>query len=205
MPYLELADEVVDLARACARGQFDEWPVHEFGYRELFLETTGLDPWLCSEDDLADCAVERGIATAPLAHGEWLDLLLAEVIQPSFAGERFTVVREFPPEQAALARIRRGDRDVAERFEVFLGHQELANGYQELTDPDEQLRRFERESRLREARGQEPVVTDTNLVEALRAGMPECSGVALGVDRLLMSLLNLDHIDAVLTFSADRA
>jgi lysyl-tRNA synthetase class 2 len=204
-PYLELASEVVDLARACAGGRFDGWPVHAFGYRELFLETTGLDPWLCSEDDLADCAAERGIATAPLSHGEWLDLLLAEVIQPAFAGERFTIVHDFPPEQAALARIRAGDRDVAERFEVFLGHQELANGYQELTDPDEQLHRFERENRLRKARGQDPIAIDTNLVEALRAGLPDCSGVALGVDRLLMSLLDLDHIDAVLTFSADRA
>jgi lysyl-tRNA synthetase class 2 len=205
MPHLELATEVVDLARACGRGRFDGWPVREFAYRELFLETTGLDPWLCSEDDLADCAAERGMASAPLSHGEWLDLLLAEVIQPAFAGERFTVVHEFPPEQAALARIRRSDREVAERFEVFLGRQELANGYQELTDPDEQLHRFERDNRLRKARGQDPIAIDTNLVEALRAGMPDCSGVALGVDRLLMALLNLDHIDAVLAFSTDRA
>ena len=205
LPYRELATEVVDLVRACARGRFDDWPVHERPYADLFLETTGLDPWLCSEDDLADCAAERGIATTPLSHGEWLDLLMAEVVQPSFAGERFTIVREFPPEQAALARIRRGERDVAERFEVFLGHRELANGYQELTDPDEQLHRFERENRLRRARGQEPVAVDTKLVEALRAGLPECSGVALGVDRLLMSLLDLDHIDAVITFSTDRA
>ena len=205
MPYLELANEVVDLARACARGQFDDWPVHEFGYRKLFLEATGLDPWLCSEDELEDCAAERGIAAAPLSHGEWQDLLVAEVIQPGFAGERFTIVHEYPPEQAALARIRQGDRDVAERFEVFLGRQDLANGYQELTDPDEQLARFERENRLRRTRGQEAVPVDSALIDAMRAGLPECSGVALGVDRLLMSLLNLDHIDAVLTFSADRA
>lgn len=205
MPYLELAAEVVGLARACGLGQFDDWPVYETTYQRLFLDTTGLDPWLCSEDDLADCAADRGIATAPLSHGEWLDLLMAEVIQPSFAGERFTIVCEYPPEQAALARIRTGDRDVAERFEVFLGSQELANGYQELGDPDEQRRRFERENRLRQARGQEPVAIDLNLVEALHSGLPECSGVALGVDRLLMSLLDLDHIDAVLAFSADRA
>lgn len=205
MPYLELANEVVDLARACARGQFDDWPVHRLSYRELFLDKVGLDPWLCSEADLEDCAAERGVSAAPLSHGEWLDLLMAEVIQPGFAGERFTILYEYPPEQAALARIRRGDRDVAERFEVFLGRQELANGYQELTDPDEQLARFERENRLRRTRGREAVPVDSALIDAMRAGLPECSGVALGVDRLLMSLLNLDHIDAILTFSANRA
>ena len=130
---------------------------------------------------------------------------IATVVEPCFDRDAPTILYDFPASQAALARIRAGERDVAERFEVFLGHQELANGYQELTDPDEQLHRFERDNRLRHARGQDPIAIDTNLVEALRAGMPECSGVALGVDRLLMSLLDLDHIDAVLTFSADRA
>jgi lysyl-tRNA synthetase class 2 len=119
-------------------------------------------------------------------------------------GECLTVLHDFPPEQAALARIRPGDPPLAERFEVFLGQLELANGYQELADPEEQLRRFERENRLREIGGEEPVPLDARLVDALRHGLPECSGVALGVDRLLMSILKLERIDAVLAFDAGR-
>jgi lysyl-tRNA synthetase class 2 len=204
MRYLDLADEVVALVRACGRGAFDDWPVQRVDYRGLLLEHTGLDPYVCSEDELADCAAERGVTAGLLDHDEWLDLVMAEVIQPALPGESFTIVHDYPPEQAALSRIRNDDPPVAERFEVFLGHTELANGYQELTDPDEQLERFERENREREARGEEPVPIDRGLLAALRSGMPECSGVALGVDRLLMAVLKLDSIDAVLTFSSDR-
>ena len=81
---------------------------------------------------------------------------------------------------------------------------EMANGYQELTDSEEQLARFERERKQKEARGEETAPLDMNLIEALRHGLPDCSGVALGVDRLLMSLLKLEHMDSVLAFSADR-
>jgi lysyl-tRNA synthetase class 2 len=204
MGYLELADEVVELVRSCGRGAFDDWPIIRVDYRRLFIQRTGLDPYLCSEDELSACADERGILAGAMEHGEWLDLLISEVIQPALPGESFTVVHDYPPEQAALSRIRHGDPPVAERFEVFLGQIELANGYQELTDADEQRSRFERENREREARGEEIVRIDDGLIEALRSGLPDCSGVALGVDRLLMAILKLDDIDAVLTFSADR-
>jgi len=82
---------------------------------------------------------------------------------------------------------------------------ELANGYQELTDAEEQLDRFQREAKLADSRGEERTALDMNLIAALNHGLPECSGVALGVDRLLMSCLKLDRIDAVLSFSAERA
>lgn len=204
MDYLELADEVVELVRSCGRGAFDDWPATRVDYRRLFIERTGLDPYHCSEDELSACADERGIVAGALEHGEWLDLLMSEVIQPALPGESFTVLHDYPPEQAALSRIRQGDPPVAERFEVYLGQTELANGYQELTDADEQRSRFERENREREARGEEAVRIDLGLIEALRSGLPDCSGVALGVDRLLMAILKLDDIDAVLAFSADR-
>ena len=204
MHYLELADEVVDLVRSCGHGAFDDWAVRRVDYRALFIEQTGLDPYDCSEAELAACAAERGLVAGLMDHGEWLDLVMGEIVQPALGGECFTVVHDYPPEQAALSRIRPGDPPVAERFEVYLGSQELANGYQELTDAAEQLRRFERENRGREARGEEPVRLDSLLIDALDEGLPECSGVALGVDRLLMSILNLDDIDAVLAFSTDR-
>lgn len=205
MDYLELAAEVIELTRECGDGDFEGWDEQRLSYCELFLEHTGLDPFTCGENELSVCAAERGIIAGPMEHPEWLDLILAEVIQPSLPGESFTIVYDFPPEQAALARIRADDPNVAERFEVYLGQMELANGYQELTDPEEQLQRFERESRLREIRGESPLPLDTRLIEALRHGLPDCSGVALGVDRLLMCLLKIDRIDPVLAFSDGRS
>ena len=203
--YLDLADEVIELIRVCGHGQFDDWPVNRVTYRELFQQETGLDPFYCNESELASCAIERGILSAPMGHNEWLDLLLSELIQPALPGEAFTVLHDFPPEQAALARIRPGNSPVAERFEIYLGQMELANGYQELTDAEEQLDRFQREAKLADSRGEERTALDMNLIAALNHGLPECSGVALGVDRLLMSYLKLDRIDAVLSFSAERA
>jgi len=205
MNYLELASEVIELVRSCGNPEFRDWPEQRISYRDLFRQHTGVDPFQCDETELSNCAAEHGITALPMAQQEWLDLIMAGVIQPALPGEYFTIVHDFPPEQAALARIRPGDPALAERFELYLGQMELANGYQELTDADEQLRRFERENRLRTIRGEEAVPIDARLVAALSHGMPECSGVALGVDRLLMSILKLERIDAVLAFSADRS
>lgn len=204
LEYLDLAREVLQLIRVCGGSLLAGWGEHWISYRDLFLQGIGLDPCFCDESELAQCAAERGIRSSPLQHSEWLDLLQAEVLQPALPGECLTVLYDFPPEQAALASIRPGDPPVAERFEVFIGQLELANGYQELTDADEQLARFERENRLRKLRGEQPVPLDSRLLAALRHGLPRCSGVALGVDRLLMAILKLDRIDAVLTFGADR-
>lgn len=205
MSYLDLAREAVELVRYCGHGRFDGWPEIRCSYRSLFLEHTGLDPYRCSEADLEACAHERGIRAGALSQQQWLDLLLAEVIESALPGETITVVHDFPPEQAALARIRQDDPAVAERFEIYLGQMELANGYQELTDAQEQRARFEREARLRKIRGEDCPPIDEALLQALEHGLPECSGVALGVDRLLMFCLKLERIDAVLAFAEDRA
>jgi len=205
MNYLDLADEVLGLIRRCGHGQFDDWRDQRLSYRELFRKFAGIDPFDCTESDLETLAVERGIRAPSLSFAEWLDLVMAEIIQPALPGECLTVVCDFPADQAALARIRPDDPPVAERFEVYLGQAELANGYQELTDPDEQWRRFERERALRMKRGEEAPPPDSRLIEALRHGLPECSGVALGVDRLLMAILKLDNMDAALAFSFERA
>jgi len=203
--YLDLASEVSELIRFCGAGQFDGWPEQRLTYRDLFLEYTGLDPFSCTEMDLSSAAAERGIHAGSLEHQEWLDLLLGQVIEPGLPGETITIIHDFLPGQAALAQIRPDNPPVAERFEVYLGQLELANGYQELTDANEQMERFERERKLRRARGEDVAPIDLGLIEALRHGLPQCSGVALGVDRLLMSLLKLDHMDSVLAFSADRS
>jgi lysyl-tRNA synthetase class 2 len=200
--YLGLASEVSELIRYCGEGQFDDWPEQRLTYRDLFMEHTGLDPFRCTETDLSAVAVERGIRAGSLGQQEWLDLILSQVIEPGLPGETITIVYDYLPEQAALARIRPGNSPVAERFEVYLGQLELANGYQELTDGNEQLERFERERKLRHAGGEETAPIDHDLIAAMRHGLPDCSGVALGVDRLLMSLLKLEQIDAVVAFSS---
>ena len=203
--YQRLAEEVVELLKHCARGRFDHWRTEHITYRELFLRHTGLDPFEADEQEWAMHAQERSIRTTPMEAQQWQDLMLTHIIQPALSAESITTVFDFPPGQAALARIRPGEPAVAERFEVYLGQLELANGYQELGDAVEQLQRFERDNRARSIRGELPAAIDYDLIEALRHGLPECSGVALGVDRLLMRIMNLDAIDAVLAFPYDRA
>jgi lysyl-tRNA synthetase class 2 len=203
--YLELAEEVIALVQHCGQGKFDGWNVERTSYRDLFLSNTGLDPYLADESEWASLAQERNINAGPMDQQQWQDLIITHVLQPSLGADSITVVFDFPPEQAALACIRDDEPAVAERFEVYLGQVELANGYHELGDAAEQLRRFERENRLTSLRGGESTAVDYRLIEALTHGLPECSGVAMGVDRLLMRILDLDSIDAVLAFPDDRA
>ena len=203
--YLELADEVVALIRHCGAGRLDHWQATRISYRELFLQHIGVDPFAADTAECASLALERGIHSGPLDEQQWLDLLLTHLIQPALAGERMTIVHDYPPEQAALARLKPGSPTVAQRFEVYLGGTELANGYQELGDAAEQQRRFELDNRLRDVRGNDVLPIDQRLITALQHGLPECSGVALGVDRLLMAILQLDRIDGVLAFPFERA
>ena len=116
-----------------------------------------------------------------------------------------TFVYDFPAEQAALAKVRPGSPPIAERFELYLGRTELANGYQELTNAREQQQRFEAENAQRAKRGQASCEIDHYLLKALEHGLPECSGVALGVDRLLMAIDGADSIDEITAFPFSRA
>jgi lysyl-tRNA synthetase class 2 len=139
-----------------------------------------------------------------LTRDDWLDLLMTHMIQPTIPANRVLMVYDYPKSQAALARIREGDVPVAERFEVYLGAVELANGYRELTDPQEQRERFERDLSRRKKRGAAQPSVDERLLAALPA-MPDCSGVALGVDRLLLAMLGSERLADVLAFPFDRA
>ena len=200
-----LMDEVTDLIRRCGRGKFDHWPVQKLSYRQLFLHHAGLDPNDADVSTLAERAQESGINELELTRRQWLDLLLSVVIQPALPEHCLTYVHDFPADQAALARVRQDNPPVAERFELYLGRTELANGYQELTDAAEQARRFEADNRQRESRGQPVYQADHNLVKALEHGLPECAGVALGVDRLLMAVTGAASITEVLAFPHSRA
>jgi len=200
-----LMDEVTDLVRRCGRGKFDHWPVQKLTYRQLFLHYAVLDPYDADERALSACAQQHGIDDLELNRRQWLDLLLSVVIQPALPEHCLTYVHDFPADQAALARVRQDSPPVAERFELYLGRTELANGYQELTDAAEQARRFEADNRRRASRGQPVYPTDQNLVKALQHGLPECAGVALGVDRLLMAIVGAASISEVLAFPHSRA
>ena len=203
--YHRLMDEVTELVRHCGRGQFDQWPEERLSYRQLFLQHLDLDPFAADIPQLSAAANRHGISDIELDHKQWLDLLISFVIQPALPEKCLTFVYDFPADQAALSRIRPGTPSLAERFELYLGSAELANGYQELTDATEQRRRFDTENAQREKHGQAAYEVDHHLIAALEHGLPECSGVALGVDRLLMMIGNKNTINDVIAFPFSRA
>ncbi len=203
--YHRLMDEVAALVRHCGHGKFDHWPQQKLSYQQLFLRSLDLDPFTASEQELCAKAKKYGIDDIELDRRQWLDLLISVVIQAELPVNQLTFVYDFPADQAALSRVRPGEPPVAERFELYLGRTELANGYQELTDGQEQRRRFEAENAQRENRGQASCEVDHHLLEALESGMPECAGVALGVDRLLMAIVGAESIDEVTAFPFSRA
>jgi len=176
-----------------------------YDYRALFESTIGLDPLEASIDELARaCEADADLRSAlGDERDDWLDLVLSTRIVPRFAPDRLTVLRHYPASQAALARLCPRDPAVADRFEVFIGNVEIANGYVELTDAHEQAARIDEdiESRKRRNRPIRPV--DETLLEALEAGLPSCAGVAMGFERLQMVHDKTDDIRDVLTFGFD--
>jgi lysyl-tRNA synthetase class 2 len=183
-------------------------PVEALAYRDAFQRFAGVDPFRCSMPELAESARVHGVAPPPLpdeARDGWLDLLLSEVVAPKLGRDTFTFICDFPASQAALARLRReSDAVVAERFELFVDGIEIANGYHELADAAEQRQRFEQERSRRLALGQPESGVDERLLAALAAGLPDCAGVALGVDRLVMVAVGAARIDEVMAFPVER-
>jgi lysyl-tRNA synthetase class 2 len=171
----------------------------QLGYDEAFHSFVGLNPQDALIDDLATAA--KADASLRVSVGknrdDWLNLILSNEVSPQFAEDRLTVLYHYPASQAALARICPDNESVADRFEVFLGSLELANGYVELTDAAEQRRRFADDQRLRKELGRKTRPLDEQLLAALENGLPECAGVAVGFDRLLMINEGSDDIRAV--------
>jgi lysyl-tRNA synthetase class 2 len=198
----QLAGEVVDLIDACLPTTDGARPIRWISWSDCFEEALGLD---APGADAASLAERADDAPAGLDRNALLDWLFATRIQPCFPASGVTVVYDYPAEQAALARLRADDARFAERFEVFVGPLELANGYHELCDADEQRSRFERDNRARAARGQPVMPVDEAILAALDAGLPDCSGVALGLDRLVMAALGRSSIDEVVSFVHPRS
>jgi lysyl-tRNA synthetase class 2 len=174
-------------------------------YRELYRERLGLDPATADDSELRAALGDVLIDPDGLGRDDWLDLLMTHRLQPGFAPDRLLAIYDYPASQCALARVRAGDPPVAERFELYLGPLELANGYHELADAGEQGTRFQRDLAVRAQRGAPAPPRDEAMLAALAAGFPECAGVALGVDRLLMAMLGAARIADVLAFDFARA
>lgn len=177
-------------------------------YGELFLRHLDVDPHCADLAALRDAAIARGIA-APVGLGNdrdgWLDFLWCHSVEPQLGSDgRPLFVVDYPASLAMLARLRPGSPAVAERFELYLHGIELANGFHELADGVEQRRRFEGDNAQRRAAGLPPMPLDEHLLAALEQGLPDCSGVALGVDRLLMLRAGIMNIGGVLAFPFDR-
>jgi lysyl-tRNA synthetase class 2 len=200
----KLAHEVIDLLESLLIEAGRTFDVVETTYRGLFQDALGVDPLTDPLERLQAPLAEFGIDPEGLERDDWLDLLMTHRIQPAFPPDRITVVSDYPASQCALARIRPGDPPVARRFEAYVGPYELANGYHELNDAAEQRERFERDNAKRRARGLPEMPIDENLLAVLDA-MPDCAGVALGVERLLMVLAHTDAIADVLAFPFSEA
>jgi lysyl-tRNA synthetase class 2 len=197
----QLMDEVAELLRsllAC-----DSMPA--FSYRELFEKYFRINPHRVRSDELLALTQRQlELSTTDLTDTDCLQLLMFAVIEPALP--EFCFVYDYPKAQASLSVIELdSDEDqVAKRFEVYCRGMELANGYLELTDAQEQRKRFEQDNALRKKKGLDVYPLDEKFLSALESGLPVCSGVALGIDRLLMAMHELTNIDQAISFTLER-
>ena len=181
-------------------------PAESMSYQFAFQQYVGLDPLSAEMSELVEKAKKYQLVDAEKENRDTLlQFLFSVVVEPQIGQEAPVVVYHFPASQAALAQISSEDLRVAERFEFYYKGLELANGFHELSDAREQLRRFQQDNLQREKMGLPVRAIDTRLLSALQAGIPNCSGVALGVDRLLMIAMGAEHIKEVISFAIDNA
>ena len=201
----EIVGDTLDFVSALLEERRLHLPAATLDYRDAFRRFAGVDAGApiaalaeaCGADDrLADAMGEE--------RDDWLDLVLATRIAPQFPADRLTVLQHYPESQAALARLCPDDPAVADRFEVFLGPLELANGFVELRDAVEQSARFDADQARRQQAGQPLRPRDERLLAALRHGLPACAGVAVGFDRLVMINAMADDIRRVQTFAFEE-
>jgi len=187
----------------------DRGPAGRLGYRDAFELYVGVDPHTAAVESLIAQAKLRSISL-PAGLGEedrdgWLNLLLVECVEPSLGQQQPTILFDYPASQAALARIRNDDPPVAERFELYVNGIELANGYHELLDATELRQRNAAVNLQRVTDGKRPLPEESRLLSAMEHGLPDCTGVALGFDRLVMIAAGADSLAEVMAFPTNRA
>ncbi len=200
--HMQLAMEVVDLIEFCAQHPVS---VQHYDYGQLFADYFGLCPHLATDQELQDLALSER-APAGLDRSGCLDYLMSHRIEPSLPAEQLSLIVHYPECQAALAKVTEltswQEREqnpnkksirVAERFELYWRGMELANGYHELTDVQEQRLRMQQEAK-------QGITPDPLFMAALESGLPACAGVALGVDRLQMAISQVKSLDQVVSF-----
>jgi lysyl-tRNA synthetase class 2 len=200
-----LMDEVESLLRRLLEPHRALGATQRVRYHEAVDARLGLESLLADPSALCAALQRVGVDVPASLRGErdaLLDLAMSLLVAPGFAPDCITFVHDFPASQAALARVH---GPVAARFEAYVGELELANGFHELVDPEEQSRRFSADAAERARSGLPPLEPDARFLAALRAGLPPCSGVALGFDRVVMLALGAEHIDATLAFPFERA
>ncbi len=197
----DLLAEIVDIMLGCGKAKRQR-------FADAFAQFTQCDLFAANLDDFAAIAnrhqlgVDRGFSDD---WDDWVNLLFAEILQPKLGFDGPTLVTHFPASQAALARISKDDPRTAERFEIFYRGVELANGYCELLDADEFEYRCKLENDLRIKDGKQPLPIPTRLIAAMREGLTEMSGCALGFDRVVALAAGLESIKTTLCFPAELA
>lgn len=203
-----LMKEVDALIRGLAKGflLFDRSQFYT--YQDAMIKFADIDPVTASIEELKLATQKAGVDAVGMedvSRDLWLDLLMSEVVEKKLPLNCPVFIYNYPASQAALAKISKDSPDIAERFELYINGVELANGFHELTDAKEQEQRFLKQQAMRKELNLSKVPIDNYLISALEQGLPDCAGVAIGLDRVLMLLTGASHIDEVLTFPFDRA
>lgn len=178
-------------------------------YKDVFLQYLNINPLESQIASLIKILQQHNLDVSWITETDTVDTLLqvifSEVIEPRIGLDAPCFVYDFPLNQASLAKASVEDSRVAHRFECYFKGIELANGFYELSDSGEQVARFNKDNQRRSSLNKKSVDIDINFIHALESGLPNCSGVALGVDRLIMLALNKEHIKNVITFPVERA
>ena len=200
-----LMDELEALVRALLAPDAAPRRTERLSYRDAFLRELAIDPFTTGTEALGHAARQAGFSAGCADRDELLEFLMGVRIGPRLGHQSLTFVYGYPASQASLARIDPADPRTAQRFELYCDGVELANGFDELADADEQRVRFEHDLDARRRLGLPVAGLDERLLAALQAGLPPCCGVALGFDRTLMLAVGAARIDEVLTFPIERA
>lgn len=199
-----LMDEIAELVQNLLSPFIKLGKEQRISYSEAFRLYTGIDPLKFSLNQFIECAKDHNLPEAEAICGSdyslWLDFFFSHLVQPNLGNQKLCMIYDYPACQASLARLKPDEQRVAERVELFIDGVELGNGFHELNDAEEQNKRFNSEIDQRKRSGAPDVVKDQRFLDSLEAGLPDCSGIAIGLDRLLLVMSEKKELNDVLAF-----